>query len=57
MRQGKPPQNEYHLFNRVEVDDIEVFMPKTLFIPGNFSIALWKFLWLKGLTVEDWKLV
>jgi hypothetical protein len=57
VRLGKPSPEEIDRYNRLLVDNIEVFMPKSLFIPDHFTIALWSFLWMKGLTIDNWKLI
>jgi len=57
VRPGKPPLTEIDRFNLVIVDGLEVYMPKSLYIPGNFTIGLWRFLWMKGLTIDGWKLI
>ena len=57
MRPGTPPVTDLERYNHVIVDNINVYMPKSLYIPGNFSIDLWRFFWLKGLTIDGWKLV
>jgi len=57
VRLGKPSPEEIDRYNRLLVDNIEIFMPKSLFIPGHFTIALWSFLWMKSLTIDNWKLI
>jgi len=57
VRSGKPAPAEVDRYNIVRVDGLDVYLPKSLFIPGDFTIALWSFLWIKGLTIEGWKLI
>jgi len=57
VRLGKPPETDLDRYNHIIVDTINVYMPKSLYIPGNFSISLWRFLWMKSLTIDGWKLV
>jgi len=54
---GKPATAELEKFNHIIVENLNVYMPKSLYIPGNFTISLWRFLWMKGLTIDHWKLV
>jgi hypothetical protein len=57
VRPGKPPEPNIDRFNHLIVEGIDLYLSKSLFIPAPFTIALWRFFWLKGLTVEGWKII
>ena len=55
MRLGKPSLQNLNRYNRLYLHNVEVFLPKSLYIPENFTISLRRFFWLKNLTIDDWK--
>jgi hypothetical protein len=57
VRLGDPSPKELDRYNHLTINGIEVYMPKSLFIPGNFTISLQRFFCFKYLTIDDWKLV
>jgi hypothetical protein len=54
---GEPSAKDMDRYNHLTVTGIEVYMPKSLFIPGHFTISLRRLLWFKFLTIDDWKLL
>jgi len=57
VRLGAPSPKDIDRYNHLTIDGIEVYLPKSLFIPGNFTISLQRFFWFKFLTIDNWKLV
>lgn len=55
MRLGIPRDIEN--YTEVEIDGIEVYLPRDFYTPHDLVIDVRTFLWFKSLFIDGWKII